>query len=107
MMMRHISMYRVKPQYRTPEVLQKLKALLEALPQQVPTITHCEIGLKPMEIPTASPDGLVKFYDIVQIITFATPQDCMAYPTTPGHDAFLAASHEYIDEAVGIDYPVP
>lgn len=105
-MMRHVSVFRVKPEYRTPEILDRLEAQLIALPQQVPTITACEIGRKPMPMPTESPDGHVKFYDLIQIITFATPEDCMAYPMSDGHNAFLAASGMYMEEVIGLDYPV-
>lgn len=104
--MRHISMYRLKAEYRTPEVVEKLVAALNALPAKVPTITASEIGSKPYEMPVSSPDGLVDFYDIVQIITFATPADCMGYPLTEGHNEFVALSHDYIETAIGIDYPV-
>lgn len=105
-MMRHVSMFRVKPEYRTEEVIDLVEAQLKALPQQVPTIISCEIGRKPMPMPTESPDGHVKFYDLIQIITFATPEDCMEYPRTAGHNALLAASGMYMEEVVGMDYPV-
>lgn len=105
-MIRHVSLFRLKPECRTPEVIALVETQLKALPAQIPTITACEIGVKPFSMPTQSPDGHVRFYDLIQIITFATPEDSMAYPATTGHQAFLAASKQYMAEVVGIDYPV-
>lgn len=104
-MMRHVSVFRLKPEFRTPEIIAQVEAGLRALPAQIPTITACEIGVKPFAMPTQSPDGHVQFYDLIQIITFATPEDCMAYPATAGHQTFLAASSQYMAEVIGIDYP--
>jgi hypothetical protein len=105
-MMRHVSVFRVKPECRTPEILDRLEEELNALPRQVPSITACEVGRKPMAMPTESPDGHVKFYDLIQTITFASLEDCMAYPTTIGHQELLATSSPWMEEVVGIDYPV-
>jgi hypothetical protein len=30
----------------------------------------------------------------------------MAYPMTPGHQALLETTHSYIQQVVGIDFPV-
>lgn len=105
-MMRHISMFRVRPEYRTPETIALLEAHLNALPESIPTIISCEIGLKPFPMPTETPDGRVTFYDLVQIITFKTPEDCAAYPASQGHLDFLAFSERYMEQVVGIDYPI-
>lgn len=105
-MMRHISVFRVRPEHRTPETIALLEQHLKELPRHVSTITDCEIGVKPFPMPTASPDGNVQFYDLVQIITFATPEDCAAYPASQGHLDFLAFSKPYMEQVVGIDYPV-
>lgn len=104
-MMRHVSVFRLKPEYRTAEIIAQVEQALKALPEKVPTITACEIGVKPMDMPSVSPDGHVQFYDLIQIISFATPEDCMAYPATQGHMDFLAASDPYMEQVVGIDYP--
>lgn len=106
MQMRHISVFRVKPEHRNEATLSLLEAQLRALPEQIPTITACEIGRKPMELPVDSPNGEVAFYDLVQIITFATPEDCQGYPMTQGHRDFLAGSSQYMEQVVVIDYPV-
>lgn len=105
-MMRHVSVFRLKPEFRTPEIIAQVEAKLKALPEQIPTITACEIGVKPVGMPSESPDGHVQFYDLIQIITFASPEDCMAYPATAGHQAFLAATDQYMAEVIGIDYPL-
>lgn len=105
-MMRHVSVFRVKPEFRTPEVLDLLEKALLELPNAVPEITACEIGRKPFPMPTESPDGHVKFYDLIQIITFASPEDCMKYPASKGHLDFLASSSQYMEQVVGLDYPV-
>jgi hypothetical protein len=105
-MMRHVSVFRVKPECRTPEILDRLENELKALPRKVPSIIACEIGRKPMGMPTESPDGHVKFYDLIQMITFASIENCMGYPGTAGHQEFLATSSPWMEEVVGIDYPV-
>ncbi len=105
-MMRHISVFRLKPECRTPEIIQSVAAQLRALPQALSTITDCEIGVKPFPGPSESPNGAVQFYDLIQIITFATEEDCMAYPTTQAHNDFLAASHDYMEQVIVLDYPV-
>ncbi len=105
-MMRHISMFRLLPEYRTPETIALLENRLKVLPEQVPTIRSCEIGVKPFPMPTETPDGHVEFYDLVQIISFETPEDCAAYPASQGHLDFLAFSERYMEQVVGIDYPI-
>jgi len=57
-------------------------------------------------MPTDSPNGEVQFYDLIQIITFATEEDCLAYPATQGHADFLASSSRYMEQVIVIDYPV-
>ena len=106
MEMRHVSVFRVKPEHRNPETIQMLADQLRKLPQSVKTITACEIGVKPFPMPTESPDGHVQFYDLIQIITFASPEDCAGYPATQGHMDFLASSSKYMEQVIGIDYPL-
>ena len=105
-MMRHVSVFRVKPECRTPEIINALAAQLRSLPQALPTITGCEIGVKPFPMPLESPDGAVQFYDLIQIITFASEADCMAYPASQAHRSFLATSSPYMEQVIGLDYPV-
>ena len=105
-MMRHVSVFRVKPEYRKEETLEMLRQQLLELPGKIPAITACEIGVKPLEMPTESPDGHVRFFDLIQIITFPTPEDCAAYPASRGHQEFLAESSRYMEEVIGIDYMV-
>ena len=106
MKMRHVSVFRVKDSARSPEIIDLLAGQLRALPGQIPTIIECEVGVKPFPMPTSSPDGHVQFYDLIQIITFASPEDCMGYPATEGHRQFLTASSQYMEQVIGIDYPV-
>lgn len=104
-MMRHVSVFRLKPEYRREEIIRALERQLKELPGKVPAITACEIGVKPLGMPAESPDGHVQFYDLIQIITFATPEDCAAYPASRGHLEFLETSGPYMEQVVGIDYP--
>ena len=92
MKMRHISLFRLKPEYRAPEMVIAIAAQLRAIPKRLPTILDCEIGTKPLGGPDASPDGAVQFYDLIQIITFANEDDCAAYPASQAHADFLACS---------------
>lgn len=57
-------------------------------------------------MPTETPDGHVTFYDLVQIISFETPEDCAAYPASQGHMDFLTFSEPFMEQVVGIDYPI-
>lgn len=107
MQMRHISVFRVRPEHRNEATLSLLEAQLNALPALIPAITACEIGRKPMDMPVDAPNGEVRFYDLVQILTFATPEDCRDYPMTRGHLDFLASSSQYMEQVAVIDYPIP
>lgn len=106
MKMRHVSVFRLKPEFRTPEIIEVLAQKLREMPGQLSTIVECEIGVKPFPMPTTSPDGLLKFYDIIQIITFADEAGCMAYPGAKVHQDFVVFSDDYMEEVIGIDYPV-
>ena len=105
-MMRHVSVFRLRPECRTPEIIHSVAEQLRALPQKLGTITGCEIGVKPFPMPSASPDGAVQFYDLIQIITFATEADCMAYPLSQAHGDFLAFSSQYMEQVIALDSPV-
>ena len=105
--MRHVSVFRLKPEYRNPDTIESIRRQLMELPRKIPTITECEIGVKPPEMPAESPDGHVQFYDLIQIISFATPEDCAAYPATRGHQEFLKTSSSFMEQVIGIDYPEP
>ncbi len=105
-MMRHVSVFRLKPEFRTAEMMFHLKSLLAILPEKVSTITGCEIGVRPVLSPEESPDGKVQFYDLIQILTFENETDCLAYPTSQGHQDFLHASTQYISDVTAIDYIV-
>jgi hypothetical protein len=106
MKMRHVSVFQVKEEARTPETIEFLAEQLRTIPAAVPTVLQSEVGVKPFPMPTQSPDGQVEFYDLIQIITFASEEDCMAYPMTPGHQALLETTNSYIQQVVGIDFPV-
>ena len=105
-MMRHVSVFRLKPEHRNEHTIRQIEGQLRALPQKIPTITSCEIGVKPLSMPPESPDGHVQFYDLIQIITCASPEDSAGYPATAGHQEFLASSSEYMEQVIGIDYPL-
>ena len=105
-MMRHVSVFRLKPECRTPEIIAQVEQALRDLPNRVLAITACEIGVKPAAMPAESPDGHVQFYDLIQIIDFATPEDCAAYPATEGHQTFLESTSQYMEQVIAIDYPV-
>ena len=98
-------MFRLLPEYKTEALIEEIVQQLRALPAKDPTIIDCEIGVKPFPAPTGSPDGAIRFYDLIQIITFASPEDCMAYPASRGHREFLAWSHAYFEDVCGLDYP--
>lgn len=106
MKMRHVSVFRLKEEHRKPELIELLAQKLRELPNEIPAIVACEIGVKPFPMPTVSPDGHLRFYDIIQIITFADESGCMAYPGEKAHQDFVAFSHEYMEEVIGLDYPV-
>jgi hypothetical protein len=106
MKMRHVSVFRVKEEARTPEIIAFLEEQLRGIPAAVPTVLQSEVGVKPFPMPTQSPDGQVQFYDLIQIITFASEEDCMAYPMTSGHQRLLETTNRFMDQVIGIDYPV-
>jgi hypothetical protein len=106
MKMKHISVFRLKPEYRSDGTAERVRERLLALPGKLDTIIGCEVGVKPAAMPDESPDGHVQFYDIVQIITFASQADCDAYPQSKAHRDFLDWSEKFMESVVAIDYTV-
>ena len=105
-MMKHVSVFRLKAEHRTPETVELLAQQLREMPSKEPSIISCEIGVKPFPMPTQTPGGELLFFDLIQIIGFATPEDCMAYPGTQVHQDFVALSDPYMEQVVALDYPV-
>lgn len=105
-MMKHVSVFKLKEEYRKEELIEEIAAHLKKIPEDVPEIISSEIGVKPFPMPTASPDGHVEFYDLIQIIGFEDEKGSMAYPASKGHQDFLAWSSEYFEKVIGIDYPL-
>ena len=106
MKMRHVSLFRLKPEYRAPELV---IAHGRSAARPSPQAAH-HPGLRDRHQaagrPDASPDGAVQFYDLIQIITFANEDDCAAYPASQAHADFLAFSQPYMEKVDVIDYPV-
>jgi hypothetical protein len=105
-MMKHVSVFKLKEEYRKEELIEEIAAHLKQIPEKTPEIISSEIGIKPFPMPTESPDGHVEFYDLIQIIGFEDEKGCMSYPMSQGHQEFLAWSSEYFEKVIGIDYPM-
>ena len=102
-MFRHISMYTLEENPaggRTKaECLQTLKEMLDKLPETEPTIVNSVIG-----VGLGGPPGVPGFYDIAQIIDFASMEDCMAYPMTKGHGDLVEFGKGVIKDVAIIDF---
>ncbi len=103
-MYRHVSLYCLSDDTDKQANLDAFCAVMRALPEQEPSIVSIEIGTA---ISTSMlPPGGQTSYDVAQIITFRTKEDCLRWPDTPAHLDLRAFSSGMIELVGVIDYEV-
>ncbi len=106
MLWKHVSMFRLKDECRDQETVTKVADALKEMSDGIPGVVSVEIGVKPFSMPVQSPDGMVRFFDLHQELAFESEDACMEYPKMAGHREFIKFSGPYMDEVIGIDFPV-
>ena len=107
-MIRHISMFQMEQEPKngktTAENIEALVAFLQTLPQQEPSIVGSQaasfVGQQP-ELPGEAP---VMFFQVVQIIDFAKPEDAAAYPASRAHEALMEFTQGMVKKVGAMDF---
>jgi hypothetical protein len=99
MTIRHLVLFRFKPQATAAEV-DAIVLAFAALPARIAEVTSFEWGRD------ISPEGLAKGYTHCFQLTFADAPARDRYLVHPAHHAFVAGLQPALDEALVIDYAV-
>lgn len=100
-MIHHIVFFRVKDEaagLQKSEILQKLKADIDALLESVPTLATMDVGINVKEADAAS--------DLALVSTFESWDDLHAYVVHPAHQDVVAFVQEVATERRVVDYEV-
>jgi hypothetical protein len=81
-MLRHIVMYKFKPEV-TPAQIEQVIEAFSALPRKIETIIGFEAGSN------VSKQGLSEGFTHVFVVTFKTATELAAYLVHPAHEAFV------------------
>ncbi len=103
-MYRHISLYRLIDDADKQANIEAFCKVNETLPEQEPTIISAEVGAALISPPLV-PGGPI-FYDIAQILTFQTKEECLNWPMTQAHTDLKAFSSGMIEMVGIVDYEV-
>lgn len=98
-MITHIVQWKVKDHaaaLEKPEILEKLKSMLEALPEQIPEIISLKVGINQKPSDAAS--------DIVLLSTFADWEALDGYQIHPAHQEVVAFVKEVVSERRVVDF---
>lgn len=108
-MFRHISLFTLKSHPENGKTQAEnqsiLVEMLNALPQADPTIVNSQVG-EGLGGPADLPAGGPQFCHVAQIIDFATLEDCMAYPASPGHRALTEFGQGAVESVACMDFPL-
>jgi len=107
-MIKHISMFSFKGDAggkTKEENINEVRQLLLDLPSQIPFILTNEVGAQIKNTPETGADA-PPVYDLVQIITFETPENAAAYPAHPAHLDLVRRSDAMVEKMAMIDYEV-
>ncbi|MCB9450737.1 MAG: Dabb family protein [Anaerolineaceae bacterium] len=94
-MFTHLVLFKLK--VNTPESRQTIHDLLEALPAQIPQITHYEVGIN--SVPSE------RAYDMSLISRFESQADLDIYAKHPAHVAALSVIVPLLEKSAVVDYP--
>ena len=109
-MIRHISMFKLLDQPQNgktkEENLVMIREYLNKIPEILPTVVNCQVGVNVSPMPPMPDDAPVMFCDLVQVIDFATPEDSAAYAPSEAHTGLVALSEGVMKKVIGIDYEI-
>ncbi|MBU1610645.1 MAG: Dabb family protein [Proteobacteria bacterium] len=100
-MIKHIVMWKLKEHAlgaTAAENAARMKEMLEALMQTIPTLAHIEVSLETFADTPAS--------DVVLYSEFATREDLDIYQTHPAHQKCVAFVKEVAEERRAVDYVI-
>lgn len=105
-MIRHISMFFLKEDDKELRIkkAEDLVFLLKKLPDEIPEITQCTVGMNLTVPPQILSEGAPLFGDVVQIIDFAEPEAVYHYPVHPAHLRLIELTDEWIEQVTAIDF---
>jgi hypothetical protein len=93
-MITHVVMMKFKD--RSPEVLNKVRDSLVALPAQIPEIKYFDVGVNIIESSRA--------YDVVLVSRFDSLETLDIYSKHPAHVEALQYIHSVLETAASVDY---
>ncbi len=102
-MYRHITLYRLSDDADKQANMDAFCSIMKTLPEQEASIVACEIGTG---VDDPVPAGGITLYDVAQILTFRTKEDCLRWPATPAHLDLKAFSSGMVELVGIIDYEV-
>ena len=102
-MYRHIALYRLSDDADKKADLDAFCSIMKTLPEQEKSIVSIEIGAA---LDAPEPGGGLISYDVAQILTFRTKEDCLRWPDTPAHTDLRAFSSGMIELVGVIDYEI-
>ena len=102
-MYRHIALYRLSDDADKKANLDAFCSIMKTLPEQEESIVSIEIGTA---LDAPEPGGGLISYDVAQILTFRTKEDCLRWPDTPAHTDLRAFSSGMIELVGVIDYEI-
>jgi hypothetical protein len=95
--LRHIVMYKFKPE-TTPAQVQQVIDAFGGLPKKIDTIIGYEAG------PNVSKEGKSEGFTHVFVVTFKTEADLAAYLVHPAHEAYVKVVKDKREKVVVLDY---
>jgi heme-degrading monooxygenase HmoA len=95
--LRHIVMYKFKPE-TTPAQVQEVIDAFAGLPKKIDTIVGFEAGAN------VSKEGKSEGFTHVFVVTFKTEADLAAYLVHPAHEAYVKVVKDKREKVVVFDY---
>lgn len=105
-MIRHISMFFLNEDDKKLHIkkAENLVSLLKKLPDEIPEITQCTVGMNLTVPPQILPEGAPLFGDVVQIIDFSEQEAANHYSVHPAHLRLIELTDEWIEQVTAIDF---
>lgn len=100
-MIRHIVMFKLRAfdnETLKQEALKELKKRLEALPQKISVIRHCETGIDIRKLPSS--------YNLILTMDFDNMADLNYYSDHPDHQDFIRFNKDFSVAKASVDYEI-
>ncbi len=95
-MIKHMVLWKLKPENRVVAKVQELRNRLETLQEKIPLVLNLEVGIN-----LASPHTT---HDVVLSTEFRNLADLEAYREHPAHQAVAAYVRTLVEERASVDY---